>query len=96
MSGGPSGGGGTTCSGAGSAILPLTGLDEAEHARASRNAEDALRDTRAAEPQWQEHGFGPKAIRDKRHDSFRRLRRAAVAGEGIEGIAADEVEAGGG
>src|SRR4051794_2574018 len=50
-------------------LLPLTGLDEAEHARASRNAEDALRDTHAAEPQWRDHGFGPWAIRDNRDDS---------------------------
>src|SRR4051794_25534362 len=75
-------------------LLPLTGLDEAEHARASRNAEDALRDTRAAEPQWQEHGFGPWAIRDKRDDSFLGCAELRFAGEGIEGIAADEVEAG--
>jgi RimJ/RimL family protein N-acetyltransferase len=75
-------------------LLPLTGLDEAEHARASRNAEDALRDTRAAEPQWREHGFGPWAIRDKRDDSFLGCAELRFAGEGIEGIAADEVEAG--
>ena len=75
-------------------LLPLTGLDEAEHAGASRNAEDALRDTRAAEPQWQEHGFGPWAIRDNRDDSFLGCAELRFAGEGIEGIAADEVEAG--
>ena len=75
-------------------LFPLTGLDEAEHARASRNAEDALRDTRAAEPQWQEHGFGPWAIRDKRDDGFLGCAELRFAGEGIEGIAADEVEAG--
>jgi len=75
-------------------LLPLTRLDEAEHARASRNAEDALRDTRAAEPQWREHGFGPWAIRDKRDDSFLGCAELRFAGEGIEGIAADEVEAG--
>ena len=57
-------------------------------------AEDALRDTRAAEPQWQEHGFGPWAIRDKRDDSFLGCAELRFAGEGIEGIAADEVEAG--
>jgi RimJ/RimL family protein N-acetyltransferase len=75
-------------------LLPLTGLDEAEHARASRNAEDALRDTRAAEPQWQEHGFGPWAIRDTRDGSFLGCAELRFAGEGIEGIAADDVEAG--
>ena len=75
-------------------LLPLTGTDEAEHARASRNAEDASRDTRAAGPQWQKHGFGPWAIRDKRDDSFLGCAELRFAGEGIEGIAADEVEAG--
>ena len=46
------------------------------------------------EPQWQEHGFGSWAIRDKRHDSFLGCAELRFAGEGIEGIAADEVEAG--
>src|SRR5262252_7150676 len=75
-------------------LVPLTGLDEAEHARASRNAADALRDTRAAEPQWREHGFGPWAIRDRRDNIFLGCAELRFAGEGIEGIAADEVEAG--
>ena len=75
-------------------LLPLTGLDEAEHARASRNPEDALRDTHAAEPQWREHGFGPWAIRDNRDGSFLGCAELRLAGEGIEGIAADEIEAG--
>src|SRR3954454_22371167 len=41
-------------------LLPLTGLDEAEHARASRNPEDALRDTHAAGPQWRGGGLGSR------------------------------------
>src|SRR5436190_8976809 len=45
-------------------LTPLSPLDEADHARASGNSDDALRDTRAAELQWREHGFGPWAIRD--------------------------------
>ena len=65
-------------------LLPLTGLDEAEHARASRNAEDALRDTRAAEAQWREYGFGPWAIRDNVRKVSRR-RRAALCRGGDRG-----------
>src|SRR5262249_40050508 len=38
-------------------LIPLTELDEDEHARASRDAADASRDTRAAEVQWREHRF---------------------------------------
>src|SRR5215212_8905628 len=49
-------------------LTPLSPLDEAEHARASGNSDDALRDTRAAELHF--------------------------AGDGIEGIAPNEVEAG--
>ena len=75
-------------------LIPLTRLDEAEHARASRDAADASRDTRSAEVQWREHGFGPWAIRDKRDNSFPGGAELRFAGDGIEGIAADEVEAG--
>lgn len=75
-------------------LLPLGLLDEAEHARASGNAADALRDTRAAETQWREHGFGPWAIRDRRDNRFLGGAELRFAGDGIEGIAADEVEAG--
>jgi len=75
-------------------LLPLTRLDEAEHARASGDARDASRDTRSAEVQWETHGFGPWAIRDKRDNSFLGGAELRVAGDGIEGIAADEVEAG--
>jgi RimJ/RimL family protein N-acetyltransferase len=75
-------------------LLPLTSLDEADHGRASRNAADAVRDTRAADVQWREHGFGPWAVRDKQDNSFVGCAELRLAGDGIEGIAADEVEAG--
>lgn len=75
-------------------LTPLSRLDEPEHARASGNSDDALRDTRAAELQWGAHGFGPWAIRDLGDDSFLGGAELRFAGDGIEGIAADEVEAG--
>ena len=75
-------------------LIPLRRLDEAEHARASNNPADALRDTRAAELQWREHGFGPWAIRDRRDESFLGGAELRLAGHGIEGIASDEVEEG--
>jgi RimJ/RimL family protein N-acetyltransferase len=75
-------------------LTALTRLDEAEHALASKNAADALRDTRAAEVQWREHGFGPWAIRDRLDDRFLGGAELRFAGDGIEGIAPDEVEAG--
>ena len=75
-------------------LTPLSPLDEAEHARASGNSDDALRDTRAAELQWREHGFGPWAIRDLGDNSFLGAAELRFAGDGIEGIAPDEVEAG--
>jgi RimJ/RimL family protein N-acetyltransferase len=75
-------------------LTPLSLLDEAEHARASGNPDDALRDTRGAELQWGEHGFGPWAIRDRGDSSFLGGAELRFAGGGIEGIAADEVEAG--
>ena len=53
-----------------------------------------MRDTRAAELQWGAHGFGPWAIRDLGDDSFLGGAELRFAGDGIEGIAADEVEAG--
>jgi RimJ/RimL family protein N-acetyltransferase len=74
--------------------VPLTSAHEAEHARASRNAADAARDTKAGEAHWQEHAFGPWAIRDADDDSFLGGAEVHFAGPGIEGIAADEVEAG--
>jgi RimJ/RimL family protein N-acetyltransferase len=75
-------------------LLPLTRLDEADHARASGEAADASRDTRSADVQWREHGFGPWAIRDKRDNTFLGGAELRFAGDGIEGIAAGEVEAG--
>jgi len=75
-------------------LIPLRRLDEAEHAQASKDAADAARDTRAAEVQWREHGFGPWAIRDRRDESFLGGAELRFAGYGIEGIASDEVEAG--
>src|SRR5215203_1954892 len=75
-------------------LTPLSPLDEADHARASGNSDDALRDTRAAELQWREHGFGPWAIRDLGDNSFLGAAELRFAGDGIEGIAPNEVEAG--
>jgi RimJ/RimL family protein N-acetyltransferase len=75
-------------------LRPLTRLDEAEHTRASKDPADALRDTRAAETQWREFGFGPWAIRDGRDNSFLGGAELRRAGDGIEGIGPDEVEAG--
>lgn len=75
-------------------LLPMGPLDEVEHTRASGVAADALRDTRAAETQWREHDFGPWAIRDRRDNTFLGGAELRFAGDGIEGIAADEVEAG--
>ena len=75
-------------------LTPLTRLDEAEHASASGRPADALRDTGAAEVQWQELEFGPWAIRDLRDESFVGCAELRVAGDGIEGIEPDEVEAG--
>src|SRR5438477_10646411 len=75
-------------------LTPLSPLDEAEHARASGNSDDAFRDTRAAELQWREHGFGPWAIRDLRDNSFLGAAELRFAGDGIDGIAPNEVSAG--
>jgi RimJ/RimL family protein N-acetyltransferase len=74
--------------------MPLSQLDEADHAQASGNWDDASRDTRAARPQWLQHGFGPWAIRDRGDGSFLGCAELRFAGEGIDGIAPDEVEAG--
>jgi RimJ/RimL family protein N-acetyltransferase len=75
-------------------LTPLSQLDEAEHVRASGNSDDALRDTRTAVSQWRQHGFGPWAIRDLGDNSFLGCAELRFAGEGIDGIAPDEVEAG--
>jgi len=75
-------------------LTPLTRRDEAEHARASKDPADALRDTHAAEVQWREHDFGPWAIRDRFDMSFLGGAEIRFAGEGIDGIAPDEIEVG--
>ena len=75
-------------------LVPLLPFHEAEHAEASGSAADASRDTRAAESHWQTHGFGPWAIRDATNDRFVGVAELHFAGEGIEGIAPAEVEAG--
>ncbi|HEY2353683.1 MAG TPA: GNAT family protein [Gaiellaceae bacterium] len=75
-------------------LLPLGLDDEADHARASGRAEDAARDTAAGATQWHEHGFGPWAIRDRRDNAFLGCAELRIAPDGIEGIAAGEVEAG--
>lgn len=67
---------------------------EAEHTAASGSPADALRDTRSGEAQWQEHGFGPWAIRDRADRRFLGGAELRVAPEGIEGIAVGEIEAG--
>ena len=75
-------------------LTPLTRLDEAEHVSASGRPADALRDTGAAEVQWRECGFGPWAIRDLREERFLGCAELRLAGDGIDGIEPDEVEAG--
>jgi RimJ/RimL family protein N-acetyltransferase len=75
-------------------LLPMGLSDEAEHAVASGSAADAARDTRAAETQWREHGFGPWAVRERHGNRFLGGAELRFAGDGIEGIAPDEVEAG--
>ena len=75
-------------------LTPLTQLDEAEHALASGRPADAQRDTGAAEGQWRECGFGPWAIRDLREERFLGCAELRLAGDGIDGIEPDEVEAG--
>lgn len=75
-------------------LTPLSRLDEADHVQASGRPDDAERDTRTAEAQWQEHGFGPWAIRDGADNSFLGGAELRYAGDGIDGIAPTEVEAG--
>jgi RimJ/RimL family protein N-acetyltransferase len=75
-------------------LIPLSSLDEADHAQASGSANDALRDTRAADLQWRQHGFGSWAIRDRGDNGFLGAAELRFAGDGIDGIAPDEVEAG--
>jgi RimJ/RimL family protein N-acetyltransferase len=75
-------------------LEPMESLHEAEHAAASGRAADARRDTRAADAQWQAHGFGPWAIRDGDDNRFLGGAELHFAGDGVDGIAADEIEAG--
>jgi RimJ/RimL family protein N-acetyltransferase len=75
-------------------LTPLSRLDEAEHRKASGRSDAASRDTRAAALQWREHGFGPWAVRGWGGISFLGVAELRFAGDGIDGIAADEVEAG--
>jgi RimJ/RimL family protein N-acetyltransferase len=75
-------------------LTPLSRRDEADHRQASGKADAASRDTRAADLQWQQHGFGPWAIRDRSEDGILGVAELRFAGEGIEGIAPNEVEAG--
>jgi RimJ/RimL family protein N-acetyltransferase len=66
----------------------------AEHIAASGREADAVRDTRSADAHWREHGFGPWTIRDSADGAFLGGAELHYAGEGIDGIAADELEAG--
>jgi RimJ/RimL family protein N-acetyltransferase len=75
-------------------LEPMDALHEAEHAAASGRAGDARRDTRAAGAHWQAHGFGPWVIRDGDDNSFLGGAELHFAGDGVEGIAPDEIEAG--
>ncbi len=61
---------------------------------ASGRPEDAARDTRTAEEHWLKHGFGLWGIRDAGAGSLLGVAELHVAGEGIVGIAPDEIEAG--
>jgi RimJ/RimL family protein N-acetyltransferase len=76
-------------------LLEPMALDHlAEHIAASGREADARRDTRSADAHWREHGFGLWAIRDARDGAFIGAAELHFAGEGIDGIAADELEAG--
>jgi RimJ/RimL family protein N-acetyltransferase len=76
------------------ALTPLSLADVDEHAAASGRPEDALRDTRSADLHWQRHRFGHWAVRDRTTGAFLGVAELHFAGPGIDGIAADEVEAG--
>jgi RimJ/RimL family protein N-acetyltransferase len=75
-------------------LTPLSLADVDEHAAASGRREDALRDTRLADGHWHRYGFGHWAARDLTSSEFLGVAELHFAGPGIEGIAADEVEAG--
>ena len=75
-------------------LTPLCLADESEHVRASGRPDDAARDARSADAHWREHGFGLWAVRDRAGGRFLGVAELHFAGDGIDGIAADEVEAG--
>jgi RimJ/RimL family protein N-acetyltransferase len=75
-------------------LTPLRVEDEAEHAQASGRPEDAARDAPSAAAHWREQGFGLWAIRDRADGGFLGVAELHYAGDGIEGIAPDEIEAG--
>jgi RimJ/RimL family protein N-acetyltransferase len=75
-------------------LTPLSLADVDEHAASSGRREDALRDTRLADEHWRRHGFGHWAVRDRTSGAFLGVAELHFAGPGIDGIAADEVEAG--
>jgi RimJ/RimL family protein N-acetyltransferase len=75
-------------------LTPLSLADVDEHVAASGRREDALRDTRSADAHWHRHGFGHWAVRDRTSGEFLGVAELHFAGPGIDGIAADEVEAG--
>src|SRR4051794_27752774 len=77
-------------------LTPLTRLDEAEHASASRRPADALRDTGAAEVQWRGGGVGPLGVRGLREGRVLRCAGVGFAGGGVDGVEPGEGGGGGG
>jgi len=75
-------------------LTPLSLADVDEHTAASGRREDAVRDTQLAAEHWRAHGFGHWSVRDLRNGAFVGVAELHFAGPGIEGISADEVEAG--
>jgi RimJ/RimL family protein N-acetyltransferase len=75
-------------------LTPLRRQDEADHALASGRPDDAARDAGSADEHWRTHGFGLWAVRDRDDSSFLGVAELHLAGAGIEGIGAEEVEAG--
>ena len=75
-------------------LTPLSLADVDVHATASGRPQDALRDCRLAAEHWRRHGFGHWAVRDCTSGGFLGVAELHFAGPGIDGIAADEVEAG--
>jgi RimJ/RimL family protein N-acetyltransferase len=72
-------------------LVPLRRVHAAEYA-AFMPAEDAERETAESEAHWGRHGFGPWAVLEE--GRFVGFAEVHHAGEGIGGIAADEVEVG--